>query len=249
MQKVYWEKVSKNYDEEIFDVFANDRTGIIQNCVVKYSSPKNTVSDIGCAVGKWLPLLSNKFKHVYAVDISEQNIIQAKENHGNLGNIDFMRIDLTTKAAEKIPACDMALCVNAILTSSFTKRLAFFKSISKCVKPGGHIILVVPSLESAMYSEFMFTQWNYRDGKLPGVENSKDVPKKYSNLKQGVVELDSVPTKHYLEEELVINLKNEGFTVKEIEKVQYPWHTEFINPPKWMQAPYPWDWMVVAKKG
>ena len=248
MQKVYWEKVSQNYDEEIFDVFANDQRGIIQSKVVKYSSPGHTVVDIGCAIGKWLPLLSENFGFVYAVDISEQNIVQAKENHEQLGNIEFMRADLTTKAAEKIPPCDMALCVNAILTSSFTKRVAFFNSISNCVKKGGYIILVVPSLESAMYSEFMLTQWNYQDGKLPGVENSKDVPKKYSNLKQGVVELDSVPTKHYLEEELVINLKNEKFTVTEIEKVQYPWHTEFVNPPKWMKDPYPWDWMIVARK-
>ncbi len=248
MQRVYWEKVSKNYNEEIFDVYANDRTRIIESCVIKYSSVKNTVSDIGCAVGKWLPLLSAHFKHVVAVDISEQNIEQAREQHAALGNIDFMRVDLTTKSAAKIPACDMALCVNAILTSSFIKRVAFFKAISKCVKPGGHMILVVPSLESAMYSEFMFTQWNFKDGKLPGKEQSKDVHKKYSNLKQGVVELDSVPTKHYLQEELIINLKNEGFSVLEMEKVQYPWHTEFVNPPKWMKDPYPWDWMVVAKK-
>jgi SAM-dependent methyltransferase len=248
MQKLYWEKVSKNYNEEIFDVYANDRTGIIESGVIKYSSPKNTVCDIGCAVGKWLPLLSAHYKQVIAVDISEQNIGQARENHSSLGNVDFLRADLTTRAAEKIQPCDMALCVNAILTSSFTKRVAFFKAIAKCVKPGGHIILVVPSLESAMYSEFMYTQWNYKDGILPGVENSKDVPKKYSNLKQGVVELDSVPTKHYLEEELVINLKNEGCTVLETEKVQYTWQTEFVNPPRWMKAPYPWDWMVVAKK-
>ena len=83
MQKLYWEKVSKNYDEEIFDVYANDRTGIIESGVIKYSSPKNTVCDIGCAVGKWLPLLSAHYKKVFAVDISEQNIEQAKENHSS----------------------------------------------------------------------------------------------------------------------------------------------------------------------
>lgn len=248
MQKKYWEKVSKNYDEEIFDVFANDAGGIIQSFVSKYSNPKHTVCDIGCAVGKWLPLLSAKFKHVYAIDISEQNIEQAKATHGHLGNIDFMRIDMTSKAVRKIPRCDVALCVNAILSSSFTNRVTFFKSLGKCVKRGGQLILVVPSLESAMYSEYMYAQWNYKDGILPRMEKSKEVPKQYFNLKQGVVELDSVPTKHFLQEELVVSLKNEGFTVGEIQKVNYPWSTEFIKPPKWMKEPYPWDWMLVAKK-
>jgi SAM-dependent methyltransferase len=249
MQKSYWEKVSHNYDEEIFDVYANDLNGVIKSGVEKFSSTRQTVCDIGCAVGKWLPLLSAQFGHVYAVDISEHNIEQAKEYHGHLGNIDFLRADLTTRAAKKIPPCDMALCVNAILTSSFTKRVAFFNAIANCVKPGGMVILVVPSLESAMYSEFMFNQWNYKNGIKPGVENSKDLPKKYSNLKQGVVELDSVPTKHYLEEELIINLENEGFRMQELSKVEYSWETEFVSPPKWMKDPYPWDWMIAAKKG
>lgn len=248
MQKSYWEKVAPNYDDEIFDVFANDTSGTIRAQLEKLGSSRKTACDIGCAVGKWLPSLSEHYKQVYAVDISETNIAIAQDIHAELGNIEFIQADLTTKAAEKIPACNLVLCVNAILTSSYVKRINFFNAVANCTLEGGHILLVVPSLESKMYAEFMFQQWNYKDGKLPGVEQGRQVPKRYANLKQGVVEIDNVPTKHYLQEELVISMKEAGCVVEQIEKVEYTWDTEFENPPAWMEAPYPWDWMVVARK-
>ena len=36
--------------------------------------------------------------------------------------------------------------------------------------------------------------------------------------------------------------------VVSIEKVKYPWNTEFENPPEWMKKPYPWDWLAILKK-
>jgi hypothetical protein len=63
-----------------------------------------------------------------------------------------------------------------------------------------------------------------------------------------VTDIDNVPTKHYLKEELELLLALEGFIVERIEKINYTWKTEFTNPPKWLKEPYPWDWMCVAKK-
>jgi hypothetical protein len=57
-----------------------------------------------------------------------------------------------------------------------------------------------------------------------------------------------MPTKHYLREELILLLEQEGFNIKSIQKVEYDWKTEFVKPPRWLKEPYPWDWMCVAKK-
>ena len=43
-------------------------------------------------------------------------------------------------------------------------------------------------------------------------------------------------------------LSNEGFTTEKFYKIEYDWSTEFLKPPKWLQEPKPWDWMVLAKK-
>ena len=65
---------------------------------------------------------------------------------------------------------------------------------------------------------------------------------------QGNAEIDNVPTKHYLKEELQLLLSNEGFIAEDFKKIEYEWNTEFLKPPKWLPEPKPWDWMVVARK-
>jgi hypothetical protein len=65
---------------------------------------------------------------------------------------------------------------------------------------------------------------------------------------QGNVDIDNVPTKHYLREELGLLLSREGFRMQECEKIEYRWDTEFIDAPEWLTEPLPWDWMAVAKK-
>ena len=47
---------------------------IISSAIKKVSAKNKTVLDAGCAVGKWLPVLSPLFKKVIAADISAKNL-------------------------------------------------------------------------------------------------------------------------------------------------------------------------------
>ena len=107
-------------------------------------------------------------------------------------------------------------------------------------------MLVVPALESALYSEYILDEWDLRDKKA-GKKVSKQ-KKKDGDPFNGTIYLDGTPTKHYLKEELYFMLQSSGFEVLQADKVQYTWSTEFNSPPKWLSAPYPWDWLIVAKK-
>src|SRR5258707_2022127 len=95
MDRNYWEKIALNYNDEIFDVFRNDKTGIIRSAILRYSSPDKTVLDIGCAVGKWIPFLSSRFKKVVATDISSKNIELARKNCRDLPNVEYLRSDMS----------------------------------------------------------------------------------------------------------------------------------------------------------
>ena len=79
MDRNYWEKIAPAYDTEIFDVLKNDSKGIIVSAVNQFASAQKSVIDIGCAIGKWLPVLSPAFKKVYAIDISIENLSIAKK--------------------------------------------------------------------------------------------------------------------------------------------------------------------------
>ena len=247
MDRKYWEKIAPTYGDEIFDVLHNDKKGIIRAAIRKHASKSDTVIDIGCAIGKWLPVLSPLFRKVYAVDISAKNLEIARKLHSDLRNVEYLRVDMSGSGT-KVPKCDFGICINAILTSSMKDREVFFGSLSACVKKGGRIILVIPSLESYMLTVIIANQWKIDKQVFQEKVSGPAAIQKWNNIRQGNVEIDSVPTKHYLREELQILLSREGFEAEEFQKIEYGWSTEFLKPPKWLRDPRPWDWMVVAKK-
>ena len=107
---------------------------------------------------------------------------------------------------------------------------------------------MVPSLESKLYTNIIANRWNVDSDHDEKIASSKKAMELAINIKQGVTDIDDVPTKHYLREELELLLTLEGFEVTQIEKINYTWKTEFNQPPKWLKKPYPWDWMCVANK-
>lgn len=247
MDRKYWETIAPKYDTEIFDVLQNDTSGSIITAIDEMASPDKTIMDIGCAIGKWIPVLAPKFKHVIAADISAKNLQIARENHPAYSNVEYQRIDFSADDLTVTP-CDSAICINAILTDSLEKRINFFQSLSLCLHTGGELVLVVPSLESKLYSNIIAGRWNVDDAENDDVPTPKKAIQQISNIKQGVTDIDNVPTKHYLREELQLLLTLEGFDVNLIKKINYGWSTEFHKPPKWLKDPYPWDWMCTARK-
>src|SRR5678815_3807535 len=117
MDRTYWEKIAPAYNEEIFDVLKNDTRGVIVSAIEKVASKNKTVIDIGCAIGKWLPVLCPAFKKDYAVDISAENLGIAKKLYPEFTNVEYDRIDMSNAKA-KMPLCDIGICINAILTLS-----------------------------------------------------------------------------------------------------------------------------------
>lgn len=247
MKRNYWEKIAPSYNDEIFDVLHNDKKAIIRSVIKKYSSKNKTVIDIGCAIGKWLPVLSPAFKKVIAVDISAKNLEIAAQIYPQFKNVEFLRADMSGKKV-KVPICDFAICINAILTPVKKDRENFFQSLSACIKKGGRVVITIPSLESCLLTSVIQQHYKIDQRLFPVTKNAKEAIRKWNNIRQGNADIDDVPHKHYLKEELQLLLAKQGFAAEEFQKIEYNWDTEFIKAPKWLNEPRPWDWMVVAKK-
>lgn len=247
MEKSYWEKIAPIYETEIFDVLKNDKNGHIVKAIQSFANPKKSIIDIGCAVGKWLPVLSPLFKQVHAIDISAKNLAIAEQKYTALKNINYQRIDMSAKTVPDIQF-DAAICINAILTADLKKRNLFFKHMASFLKPNADLVLVVPSLESKIFSHIIANKYNVDDAKNDTVPTGKKAIEQIRYIKDGVTDIDDVPTKHFLKEELELLLDLEGFNTKQIQKIEYDWSTEFHKAPSWLKNPKPWDWMVHAKK-
>jgi 2-polyprenyl-3-methyl-5-hydroxy-6-metoxy-1,4-benzoquinol methylase len=253
MEKNYWEKIAPSYETEIFDVLKNDKSGKIVKAILSFASPNKSVIDIGCAVGKWMPVLAPVFGKVHAIDISNNNLKIAAKKYPQYTNITYERVDMSATSLKtatnlNVKKYDSAICINAILTSSLKKRNLFFKHMASFIKKGGDLVLVVPSLESKLFSHIIANKYNVDDAKKDKAPTGKKAISQIRFIKEGVTDIDDVPTKHFLKEELELLLNIAGFTVEKIEKINYNWSTEFHKPPSWLKNPQPWDWMVKAKK-
>lgn len=246
-----WNRVADDYDDEVFDVLAHDRQGLIASRIARFGAARRRAIDFGCGNGRFLPLLARHFGRVHALDHSPRLLVRAKHRWAALGNIEFTRADLCADGT-RWPAADFGLSVNVLMAPSPSKRRAMLECIRRSLRRGAHLLLVVPSLESALLSSRRRIQWNERLGHSPGravtAGLTRDERLSARDLEQGVMLAGGVRTKHCLREEIEIVLDTHGFAPLEILKIEYPWSTEFENPPRWMRAPHPWDWLALARR-
>jgi 2-polyprenyl-3-methyl-5-hydroxy-6-metoxy-1,4-benzoquinol methylase len=247
-QEKHWNTIAHSYDDEIFDVFKNDRKKILPEYFQKHANKNHRAIDFGCGVGKAFPYLSPVFKEVSAIDISSACLSIAREN--KYTNIQYDCLDL---AEENLvfPSANFAFCCNVIMLPEVKKNRTMIRNIYFSLKPKGTAVIVVPSFESVFFSSWRLIQLYEKEGVSPDEIPSNEFDyfnRSKLDIIQGLINLNGVPTKHYSKPELEILFRDAGLTVTGIEKVEYDWHTEICPPPTKMDGPYPWDWLVECRK-
>jgi SAM-dependent methyltransferase len=246
MDERAWDRVAGHFDEAILNVAEHDRLGLIRSYVDRFSGPDRVAADIGSGVGRALGLLAPNFATVYATDISSDCLAIAEKDLARFHNVEYLHRDLAEGHGLPAPV-DLAICINTLLIASLEKREAMLQHLCASVKPGGHVLLVVPSLESALYVSHRLVRINRHSGMSPRTAQRK-AQREMSDLDLGIVMVDSIPTKHHLKEELHDLLRAHNMSVLETHKVEYPWSYVLEEPPEGMPSPQPWNWLVVAQR-
>jgi SAM-dependent methyltransferase len=248
MDARYWERVAARYEQKIFASSRADTSGVIRRRLDELADPRAVAADFGCGVGHYLPLLARRFRSVHGVDFADSLLEQARERCARLPNVRLHRADLSSgRARIDMPRARVGVCANVLISRSPDVRQGILRTLRRHLAPGARLLLVVPSLESALFANQRLVEWNERLGfseaeaLASGLSASRD-------LLRGLVPLDRVPTKHFLREEILVLLARYGFAVSSCDKVEYAWDTEFEKPPAWMAKPGPWDWLLVARR-
>jgi SAM-dependent methyltransferase len=248
----YWEAVGKRYEDEIFASSRSDARSVIRRRLDELADSRRVAVDFGCGVGHYLPLLASRFRVVHGVDFAESLVEQARRRTARLTNVTVHRADLASARTRlPVPRARVAVCANVLISDDAAMRRRILKTIHRCLAPGAHLLLVVPSLESVLFANHMLIEWNRRRGVDEAEAIASGIPataRSMREIAQGLVRIEGVPTKHYLREELEGLLDAAGFTIGGCDKVEYGWETEFERPPNWMTRPGPWDWLCVARK-
>ena len=252
VKESFWDNVADRYDDEIFNTLTSDKSQTLAKTVRKYATGVDVACDFGCGVGRFVPLLASCAQRVIATDFSARSLELAKATieHRSQAKVVFKKHDLA-KTKPRIGKANLGLCINVMIMPQLEHRQRILKNVRRNLAPAGRLILAVPSLESTIYSLQRLLEWHRREGdnrqstlKRLEQETRKTAP----SIIDGILEIQGEPTKHYLREELLLLFDQHKLEVLEELRIEYEWQEDFEEPPKWMKAPWPWDWLFVLEK-
>jgi SAM-dependent methyltransferase len=247
-QRKHWDKIGSRYNVEIFDVFKSDKNQRLPFYFKKHANGAHNAIDFGCGMGKPFPFIAPAFEKVLAIDISMELLAIAKLTSHK--NVTCKRADLTSSNLV-FPPTNFVFCCNVMMLPEFDRNVAMIRNIYKALRVDGTAVIVVPSMESVMFSSWQLINWYKKEG-IPAGEIPQSELNYYKGSKrdilQGIVYIGKVPTKHYSESELKVLFNDAKLSITAVEKLEYEWNTEFDSPPSWLKAPYPWDWLIEVRK-
>lgn len=250
MDEQYWEDVADDYEDTILNVFSHDQHKVIRSTIREFMPAKAIVGDMGCGIGNGIPLLAERARDVYAIDLSPKNLGRASSRHKHLANVRYVHCDLAKQTPE-VPRLNFAISVNCLISPDQKIRQAILRNIGGAMRTGAVVVIVVPSIESCLwtYQRTHQAELKKRKGSAQALRNVQTlVRQEIVSLPEGLMSMDGDKTKFYLGTELDVWLAENRFAVLRRSKLEYGWNAEFHVAPKWLAAPYPWHWLVVARK-
>lgn len=234
----YWDKMAGRWDDEIFNTLHHDKFRVIAGEIERNSRRSRSVADFGCGTGIYLPLLSRLFDEVHGFERSLPCVAIAREKMERRANVAVH--SSAASSLRRYGPFDTALCVNVAVHPSMGARRGVLSAVTGLLRPGGALLLVVPSLESAT-----LVAAGERDAlqRKRGARGDWEVA-----AEPGVVTIEGMPYKHYAKTELRDFLAGSGYRVSRIRKVEYSWRSQGVRPGAKYAGKLPWDWMAVARK-
>jgi ubiquinone/menaquinone biosynthesis C-methylase UbiE len=250
MESHQWDDYVHNYHELIVSPLKEGVQNPLFAELDKIADSKTrTVADLGTGRGDLLPLLSGRFKHVYAVDFSADMLAIAKEKNEKLSNVTFIHGDMRALAEHNL-SVDVAIAVNSVLHSSPRQIHQTLQEINRSIAEGGMLLAIFPAAEAFVHYAMLVHE---RELEASGDEDKavarmrKIVEHQKYDLFRGIYDDDGERQKLFYRFELKNRLRLAGFKYIKVKKVLYPWglHGEFDAFP---DKPPMWDWFAAAQK-
>lgn len=248
MKARYWDSLAPSFDDQVFDPVFEDSKGLISKVIRSHATEYPHMVDIGCGNGRNIHRFAQYFKSIQGIDISSACIKQAQKGPGKLPGVGLKCHDLLLPFPLDKPF-KLGICLNVLLDPSYRRRTRLISNILKLIDSDGRLILLVPSLESVLltvHQHILLNLKEFEDYRGAAAAATPDLGFTAKSLRDGIVNKGGTPTKHFLKEELELVFSGHGWHIHSVEKVEYPWSSEFENAPSSMGEPYPWDWLLIA---
>ena len=249
MNHDYWNSLAEDYSDQVLEIIDRDLNGVLEEEISVTADSFQKAADLGCGRGSLLEVLGENFAEVYAVDYAE-GLLEKARRRVSRDNITFIRHNLASSRDLSFQV-GVTFCVNAMISPQFKFRRNIARCVKRVTRKGGVSIFVVPAFESIFNTYDALLRCESREGKQRGraaARLRRVFEKEVKCPVDGIVDIGGTLTKCYRKEELEGFLTEIGFEIERIRKVEFSWDEELDHPPEWLKSPYPWDWLVRARK-
>jgi len=227
-----WDRLAAEFESSVYDIVATDTHGVLSE-LVDLSRPRrtrDTLVDLGCGIGTFINEFGHRFAHVVGLDFSSVMVERARERLRDMSNVEWIVSDIPRAARGLAERADLTVCLNVITSTSAAKRAAIWDSLRTVTKPDGHVLVVVPALESAHL--------------VAAVDERVVVGDTRSDRH---VESDGSSQKYFTHDELVEVVPAHGLEILRLERVPYAW-TVALDGAGSRRRSSPFDWALLARR-
>lgn len=237
VSRAQWNKLAARFNSSVCDIVAGDRHRIMDGIVnAAVGNRKDaTLVDLGCGMGTFIQRYGRKFGAIVGSDFAERMLRGARRRCATMKHVRWVCVGVEDAPRLLSNAADLTVCLNVLTSPDAALRRRQWKALAQVTKPGGRVIVVLPSLES---SELVA---QIEERLRPGSSGAR--------LEDGSVHRGHARQKHYTRAELRAAAERGGLRVQKITRIPYPWKDEGVAAPKSVtRGKQPWDWVLVARR-
>lgn len=232
MNAADWDKLANAYADEVCDIFMRDRRGVITRWLRAHGQlrGRRAVLDLGCGIGSFFRKYGRHFGAKTGSDHSARMLHFARSRCRGQPDITWEQADVFALPARWRACADLVVCANVLTFVAPGACGRALRQIGRTLKPGGRVLLIIPSLES--------------HDAVVAIETGRPAP---SRRATAVVQRDDRRQRFFTAEGIRQLARRTGLGAVEVRKVWYPWVDEGITRPPRGAEP-PWDWLVTARR-
>jgi SAM-dependent methyltransferase len=247
-----WSRHAARYDELFVDPYDPAVESPLRNALEAISDPSNkTVADLGCGTGPLLPYLAQRFHRVIALDFAPGMLERARER---LRSDAISRVTFLTRPMHQLAdlagQLDVAIAVNSLVMPDIRLIDRTLQSIRASLRPGGHFLGVVPSIDTIYYHLMVLMDQSISQGletkeakRLAGLHAER----RYYDFAFGEFRFGGLKQKFWQPFELEYRLQKAGFTSTTLGKVFYPWDENLPGDDTLVGFSRSWDWFFMVR--
>lgn len=246
-----WSDAAGRYEQEFVDPYRESADNPLLAALDAVPDPAGkVVADLGCGIGPLLPLLSDRFRRVHAVDFAPGMLTRARERCAGRGNVSFHERPLTDLSFLPEPL-DVAVAVNSLVMPAVGDIEKVLRQVRAALRPGGRFLGIVPAIDAVHYHTMLLVD-RAREFGMPEAKAWQNAAShgehELYDFARGGFRYAGLEQHFWQPFEIRYRLVRAGFTAVTRARIRLAWD-QFACGSDLRHQPPPWDWFFSAEAG